>query len=495
MEKRFKTLYIITIIAILGFIGMQVYWLYCQYEYSMTQYEDVAETRILEKLDSYRKERLALLDSTGAPFVNPSIYTISKIRSAGNSGYTVTTTRLSEPGYAHKMLGLKENRKLTESELLRAADIIQMNLSLEDSLKAEATVNNPPSESAIFDALKNYELEKLESFSISKIDSMLLSDGIKAKSSIFTTDSIEWLPELHRHNSVFNPVMQISVPISEIDKKNVRITVDIPLSQVISDMAGTLTMVALVSLLLIACLIYQITTIFRLNKLDKLRTEFTSTMIHELKRPVSTLKMCVSGFSNDKMNGDAEIRTQLLSQSRKALDLLAAYFSKMRDLTFNKAQEIPLNCEKLSLRQILDESNGRVPKPSDKNVEFDNRIPDDMEIFADRTHLTNIFTNLIENAVKYSGQNVKIIADAAVSDSGALSVSLSDDGNGIPKSDIRRIFTRFYRGHSMAERVSGLGLGLAYVKMLVEAHGGNISVKSRTSGHDKGTRFTIEFMQ
>ena len=99
--------------------------------------------------------------------------------------------------------------------------------------------------------------------------------------------------------------------------------------------------------------------------------------------------------------------------------------------------------------------------------------------------------NLVENAMKYSGQEVRISAGASEKD-GFVKLKINDDGNGIPAADLKHIFRRFYRGKASAGDQPGMGLGLAYVKLLVDAHGGDIYVES---SEGIGTCFTITLPQ
>ncbi len=214
-------------------------------------------------------------------------------------------------------------------------------------------------------------------------------------------------------------------------------------------------------------------------------------MIHELKRPISTLKMCVSGLDNQRMLDNKEMRKELLSETRNALDNLSAYFSKLRDITFNNVEQIPLNIQNINLHDLLEDVSSTVVNPSSKFVDIINNIDSAAEISADRTHLFNIFNNLIENAIKYSGNNVEIkISSTQNGDS--TEILVSDNGNGISSADLKHIFQRFYRGKASAGEQPGMGLGLAYVKLLVDAHGGEINVESVER---RGTRFTIRLPQ
>ena len=103
----------------------------------------------------------------------------------------------------------------------------------------------------------------------------------------------------------------------------------------------------------------------------------------------------------------------------------------------------------------------------------------------------NIITNLVENAVKYSGPQVTISAEAT-SDADGVELRIADTGNGIPSSDLDRIFNRFYRGRAASTDTPGMGLGLSYVRLLVKAHGGEITVASREG---EGSCFTLKIPQ
>ena len=269
----------------------------------------------------------------------------------------------------------------------------------------------------------------------------------------------------------------------------------VPTSHILQNMWETLVIVAIISILLIFCLLWQFRIIFRLDRMDKMRNDFVTTMVHELKRPVSTLKMCVSGLRNKDMIADTDIREELLIEAKDGLDLLSTYFSKMRDLAFNNSEQIPLNCEKIVLPRLIETVISKTTVPTGKEVSFNIDMDDNIEIFADKTHISNVLINLIENAIKYSGDEVVITIGAAIGNDGTISIRVSDNGNGIPKVDLRKLFTRFFRGNAAKTDIPGLGLGLAYVKLLVEAHGGIISVTSHTGGLQKGTQFIIRIPQ
>lgn len=394
MEKRIKALYIITIIAILSFLGMQVYWLYGRYEFSLSEYEASAYKTIRQTVTELNQSRQEQPDSDGRTRTLQSKYSL-------NHSY--------------------------------------------DSVGSQVTV----------------------------------------------ADSIMWEPTVLRHASVFDPTIKVSVPYSELERKSVVVTCHFPVARIFHEMLGSLIIVALLSMFLIVCLVLQFATILKFSRLDNMRNSFITTMIHELKRPISTLKMCVSGLDNERMMEDPSIKKEILSETRTSLDNLSAYFSKLRDITFNNVEQIPLNIQTINLHDLFRTVADATLLPPEKTVVIRNDIDMTIEVSADRSHLYNILNNLVENAVKYSGRSVEITATASGID-GYVEIAVSDNGSGISAGDIRHIFKRFYRGKASAGEQPGMGLGLAYVRLLVDAHGGEITVKSVEG---EGTCFTIRLPQ
>lgn len=484
MEKRIKTLYIVTIIAIIVFLGMQVYWLYGRYEFSLREYEHHTEAVIADVIVEYNKER----DKKGTGDINTSYSMSHGVDSAGNTSRKVT---VSSTFNGRKLLGIDEERNLTDEEKERLAEIVSDSLQRIEEKKLSIDASTAPSDGAAWAAMRNFELEVQSPFTIQGLDSLLKKENINAVLSLTTTDSIMWKSAMYGHKSFVDPHFQIISPYSELERKAVIIDCKIPTAEVVREMGWTLVLAFVLSIFLILCLIWQIKTIIRLSRLDKMRNSFITTMIHELKRPISTLKMCISGLDNKQMVNNQEIRNELLSETRTALDNLSAYFSKLRDITFNNVEQIPLNIQSVNLHDLFDTVAAATIRPSGKDVVVHNEIASDIVVSADRSHFYNILNNLVENAVKYSGDSVEIKASANA-DKGEVVLSISDNGNGIPSGDLKHIFQRFFRGKASVGEQPGMGLGLAYVKLLVEAHGGEISAES-TLG--QGTCFTIKLPQ
>lgn len=490
MEKKIKTLYILSIVAILAFLGMQAYWLYGRYEYSLIEYENRTGQLVAEALKEYDKARTHGSATEGDTVKVQSRFQMSHgVDSIGKQVRTVTVRTNVING--RKLLGIAENRKLTPEEMKRLEEIVMDSLEMVDAKIATIDASSAPSDGIAWNAMKNFESEVRSPFTAEGIDSILRKHDIIADISIMLQDSVTWEPVTERHSSVLSPHLKITTPYSELERKAVVIECPIPSSEVLREMGWTLVMAVVLSLFLILCLVWQIKTIAKLTRLDKMRNSFITTMIHELKRPISTLKLCVSGIDNDKLMEDNQLRHELTGEIRMALDNLSAYFSKLRDITFNNVEQIPLNVSSFNLASLVDSVIKSITVPSTKNVVFENAVPEYFEISADCSHLMNILTNLIENAIKYSSVKVTIKINAVRTSEGCQ-ITVEDNGRGIAATDINRIFNRFYRGKASISDIPGMGLGLTYVKLLTNAHGGEISVES-TEG--VGSSFSIKLPQ
>ena len=479
MEKRIKTLYIITIVAILTFLGMQVYWLYGRYEASLCEQEDRIFAAVQTEMEDYLNKNQDLQSTVG--FL--SSYTLSTVRdSLGPRSYKAEIRWFDREEY-NRFVGKDSAGSGNGKDRMEKAFWDECTPRIRKTYEA----SDAPSEGDVWTAMRKADIEFRVPMSPRRLDSIMSAVGLNVRSRIFLTDTIIWNYDLRRHTSLFNPEGTVGIPYSELERKRAEVVFSIPVGDILNDMWGTLAVAVLLSCFLIICLIFQIRTVMKLSRLDRLRNSFITTMIHELKRPISTLKMSVSGIENERMMADPDIKKEMLSETRLALDNLSAYFSKLRDMTFNDVEQIPLNHQMINIHELFEKVSESVVIPFGKSVDFINDIDGTLEVSADSTHLYNVLSNLVENSVKYSGSQVEVKAEATINN-GYVEIRISDTGNGIPSDDLKHIFKRFYRGKAIGSEMPGIGLGLAYVKLLIDAHGGDITVDSIEG---KGTSFII----
>ena len=449
MERRIKFIYGLTICAIVAYSIVQGYWLYSRYQLSLEAYKSELYSTII----ACAEEEMAIRNMLPHPprFYGNRLKKILEIR--GDDAVETWRYEVFALDTLHYI------PKGTDAQTY----LLDYIASLQDSLPA---------------------------FQKERLDSILRSRGIAAQNVTTTkADTMVWQPSMQADGSIWHPVMQVSYPYDIFEGLQVVVSTAISISPVIRKMAYTLLITILLSFFLIFCLVYQILTIRKQRHIEAIRQEFLHTMIHELKRPISTLKMCVSFMGNERMMQDAESKQRILSSSHHELDNLTSYFSKLRDITLSDATEIPLVKSDFSLRELIEECRDKQNIPAGKDVKMEIVGDSNLKIRADRMHLANIVCNLLENAVKYSVEAVTIRIDYRMCEDGMLQITVADNGFGIVKADQRYVFDKFYRSETVKDKsIPGIGLGLSYVKLLVEAHGGTITFES-TEG--QGTTFTI----
>lgn len=256
----------------------------------------------------------------------------------------------------------------------------------------------------------------------------------------------------------------------------------------------TMWTILLTSVLLLVIIIfaftYTIQTIFKQKKLSEIKNDFISNMTHELKTPISTISLACEALSDNDISNDAKIKSNyinMISQENKRLGLLVE--SVLKSATWDKA-ELKLKLEDFDLHDVISDvvDNIQIQVSSKGGMiikQLNAAIP---TVEADIVHITNMVYNLLDNANKYTPENPQITISTENIRHGIL-LTVSDNGIGIKKENLNKIFEKFYRVPTgNIHNVKGFGLGLSYVKALVEKHSGEIQV---TSEINKGTSFKI----
>ena len=496
MERRIKFIYGLTICAIVAYSIVQGYWLYSRYRLSLEEYKSELYSTII----ACAEEELAIRKSLPHP---PRFYGNRFRKTSEIKGDDVVETwryEIFALDTLHYSLPIPKGADAHTYLLEYIACLLDDHpAELPEGLEyfvftCDSKDNKDMGTSQLVEALNRFTVDHQHPFQKERLDSILKSRDIAAQSVTTTkADTMIWQPSMQTKGSIWQPVMQVSYPYDIFEGQEVVVTTAICISPVIRKMAYTLLITILLSFFLIFCLVYQILTIRKQRHIEAIRQEFLHTMIHELKRPISTLKMCVSFMGNEQMMQDEESKQHILASSHNELDNLTSYFSKLRDITLNDATEIPLVKSEFPLHELIEECIGKQNIPSSKEAKMEIVGDGDLKIRADRMHLANIICNLLENAIKYSREAVTIRMDYQQREDGMVQISVADNGIGIAKADQRYVFDKFYRSESAKDQaIPGIGLGLSYVKLLVEAHGGTITFES-TEGH--GTTFTITIPQ
>lgn len=257
-----------------------------------------------------------------------------------------------------------------------------------------------------------------------------------------------------------------------------------------SNIMPTMLMNVLFTLLILFAFSYTIYVIQKQKKLSQMKTDFVNNMTHEFKTPIATISIASDAILNPAIISDKNQIRKFANIIQEENSRLLNQVEQILNIAKLDKHKIQLNLSSVNIHEIIEKSSDhlalKLEKKNGKLIKiFEAKDP---EVKADEIHMINIFNNLIDNAIKYSSASPEITVKTKNTDKG-IQISIADNGIGIDKQEINYIFEKFYRvSTGNVHDIKGFGLGLAYVKTFVEAHRGNISVKSVKN---IGTEFKI----
>lgn len=255
---------------------------------------------------------------------------------------------------------------------------------------------------------------------------------------------------------------------------------------ILSQMFGIIITVFLLMVAFSLAFWYLFRTVSRLRTIEEMKDDFVSNMTHELKTPIAIAYSANDALLNYDTTNDPDKKTKYLTIANKQLKRLGELVENILAMSMERRKTMKLRPEDIQLREFVEEIAAAQRMRGDKDITINVDMPENTTIEADRAHLANVLNNLIDNAIKYSGDSVEI---TITGDSHDLSVR--DNGIGIPSKSIPYLFNKFYRvPHGNRQDVRGYGIGLYYVKSILDKMGWDIEAKS-TEG--EGSVFTIKF--
>jgi len=250
----------------------------------------------------------------------------------------------------------------------------------------------------------------------------------------------------------------------------------------------------LFTIIIIAAFYLTIKTMLNQQKLNKIKSDFINNMTHEFKTPLATISLAIDALRNDKVQRDAEkqlyfssvIKEENKKMNRHVETILQAALMDRQEL---KLKSVPLHVHKI-LEHVVDHFALQLEEKKGELI-LQLNAKNDL-VNADEIHFTNLINNLVDNAIKYSKDSGLQIKITTHSSARYLILQVEDNGIGMSKETVKRIFEKFYRAHTgNLHNVKGFGLGMSYVKTVIDAHNAKIKVDS-TLG--KGSIFTIEML-
>jgi two-component system phosphate regulon sensor histidine kinase PhoR len=246
----------------------------------------------------------------------------------------------------------------------------------------------------------------------------------------------------------------------------------------------------LFSLIIIATFALSLYLIIRQKKIAEMKSDFLNNMTHEFKTPIATISLAADTITNPKVINDEESVKHFIGMIKKENSRMNKKVETILQIASLDKKEIAFKFENLSMHSVIERAVDTIEiQVHQKNGKITLKLnAAEPVIYGDNEHLTNLVNNMLDNALKYSPESPDITVETSNNDRGLI-LSVQDRGIGMSKSVQSKIFERFYRQSSgNIHDVKGFGLGLNYVRAIIDAHKGSVTV---TSEPGKGSRFDI----
>jgi two-component system phosphate regulon sensor histidine kinase PhoR len=276
-----------------------------------------------------------------------------------------------------------------------------------------------------------------------------------------------------------NPFFTKTMPI-RIDKLElIQINIESPYKIIFQKMLLLLIASLVIGLVIIYCIFLQIRIITRQNRIAEIRKDFTHAMIHDMKNPITTILMGVNALKGGKLDDKELLKKQYYDIITKEGEHLLSLTNKILTIAQFEEGKVDLSKTYINVKTMFETLIDRYKLVSKNDLQIVAEYNDVEEIYADKEYIYEAFSNLIDNAVKYSKHNI-VISINCLKDIDNTVITIKDNGIGISLKDQKRIFDKFERviAPGKDNNISGFGLGLNYVYQAVTAHGGDIKINS-----------------
>lgn len=466
---KFKILSISISGILVCLAGLQIFWLLKMYESRKEEFNQKVNAAIEQSAFQELTQRKAA-GPTVTGIINLSDLKASVIRSIS---ITDSTANDPVPG---------DNRTITGTVAGKPAQVHTFNYTYD--------IKRAPDRKNIHITKISYAIEE-DYRIIAKYDTLLTQN---LKSRDITAPHRIWIYGGEK-DSAIGPVvtdpLRFTLPVRINNRNNFTLEIENPHRQLLREMAGIITSSLLILCILVLSFYYLLRTIFRQKNLEELKSDFTRNITHELKTPISVASAANEALLQFSAYRNPQKRDEYLNITRQQLGLLSDMVERILSITRQEQENYNMQVSGCNIKELLSElvqnyTLAFADKPEKKitfNLDIDSHDP---VFYIDRFHFTHVLSNLIDNAIKYSGEEVVIEIKA-----GGKEISVTDNGIGIPSGAARKVFDKFYRVPTgNLHNVKGFGLGLYYTRLIVEKHGGTIELYSRP-GHGSTFKITL----
>ena len=471
------------IAAILGVLLLQFYWIKKYYATTLFQFERQAN---LCFEDAVKKEFAVRCDTVQALLMQQLMDTTKfRITDKYNQKYK---------RYDYTITSVKDKKDISSFSPL------DINTSL---LSSDTKLKKKIAETFVLDIRKEdlenhfvyYRLQDLGAFEVSQVEkyafdtsrlrsilsNFLAKENIHTPFRFYTSanDSTFNIVQLSDSLKRNNAVVTKSLPTYKYMNKNesyVRAIFDNPFSYIIAQMKWIFIGSVLLTILVGACIYLLAKALLREKQLSAMKNDFINNITHEFKTPIATVSAAVEALSD--FNATAEKSHRYLDLSKNELQRLNGLVNNILNITLYENGNKTLNKTSVNIKSTINDITHAFALQNGKKIHFTfENHPDHQEINVDKELFYQALRNIIDNSIKYSGDEVDIHVACSQKDN-FVTIEITDNGIGISSSALPKIFDKFYREPGNGHSIKGHGLGLSYVKEIVEMHGGSVEIKS-----------------
>ena len=511
----FKFIVVLMSISLVGIILVQGYWIQNSVVNSSEQFSmgakqvliNVADKIEKSELDSYYYKYLSISDTLKP--VNSQVSEIFKIdEETYSSDYFIYTNSILREDYKMAspfLIGNKDsiefrkyiNKKITKVVRNKHIDgeihnIEQgyekiNNLSELERLQITDAVQNEANNIPIHNRINNEEVKSLIQSEIRKrninsdFEFGIFSDDLptKIKSEDFQLN----------HNAIYG------IPIFDYNEQSLDYKLYVSFTDKKSQILSSIALMGGVSILFTLIIVLAFTTaisqLIKQRQISQIKTDFINNMTHEFKTPIATINLALDSMNNPKISEHPEMVKRYHKMIRDENKRMHAQVENVLRISKLEKNELNISKERLKLHDLIEQAITHVELiVKNRNGYIKSHLEaNKSSILANDSHFTNVIVNILDNAIKYSTDEPKIdIYTENVKN--YIILKIADQGSGMSKNVQKHIFDKFYREHTGdVHNVKGHGLGLAYVKQMVDDHHGEITVESEKG---KGSIFIIK---
>ena len=516
MSKRiFVLLVVMMVSALLGIIVVQIFWIRSSVEMKEEQFSTSVKFALARVSENIQKREFRENISKYAPLIdsmqktkesNVRDFVFQQIDTSRNEIFTFRQSIL-ENNYKSQFSPFEADtvnfktflsREETQIEKIEfnSKDFSELSpkdrmvkverLDKYDKLELEGIFKNIVSRTPIHDRVSNNEIRM-------NLDNELTARNINTKFE-FGVFSDELITKVKSDRFVEKKGYTYKVPLFVTDESSdYDLYVSFPEKKeyILSTISWILILSALFIFIIILSFASALYQLIRQKQISEIKTDFINNMTHEFKTPIATINLAIDSIRNPKIIGDQEKVIRYAEMIRQENKRMHAQVENVLRISKLEKNQLDLSKDVVDIHEIIDVAISHFDLIISDRGGFIERSFEAQqgEVLASRFHMTNVITNILDNAIKYSDEAPRIRIQT-VNAGNKVIIKITDQGIGMSKNVQRKVFNKFYREQTgNIHNVKGHGLGLSYVKSIVERHQGQVYVESEKG---KGSTFTVK---